>query len=390
MIEFRMPALGADMDAAILVEWLKHPGDPVNRGDIIAVVETQKGAIEIEVFNDGVFVEARVQAGENVPVGDVMAILETPKEQALALSDDIDTMSYDVPPVIQNKPSPKRTTPSARQPLGLKITPVARKRAETLRLNVGDLVPDAQGVIGLKEVEAAALASVPGPAKRPGLDLEEMRKAIAAAMARSKREIPHYYVSSDFDVSTMINWLTRENARRTVTERLLYAAPLLKGLALALREAPEFNGFYENDQWVVAERINIGVAVSLRGGGLIAPAIRDVDMLGVEEIMAKLSDLVARVRRGRLRSSEMTDAGITLSNLGERTAKLLHPVIYPPQVAIVGCGQIEERPRVRDGAIIIGNVMTVSVAGDHRVSDGRRAARFLTNFENLLQNPRDL
>jgi pyruvate dehydrogenase E2 component (dihydrolipoamide acetyltransferase) len=386
MIEFRMPSLGADMDAGTLVEWLKQPGDALKRGDIIAVVETQKGAIEIEVFNDGILDAQLSTPGQKVPVGRLLATIRGHDEPSIA-----------VPPAVTMAPPPAEVMPpvapppmSFRTPAEsvtgrLHATPFARKRASELGIELANVMAGTDGVIGSREVES----SRPPKAlrKERGIDLGEMRKAISAAMARSAREIPHYYVSSTLDVSPMMSWLESENAARVPPQRLLYLAPILRATALALRKIPMLNGTFENGVFSPAARVNIGVGIALRGGGLISPAICDADTLDLNTLMARLSDLVARVRAGRLRSSELMEGTVTLSNLGERTADALLPLIYPPQVAIIGCGQIASRPWIDGGAVVARLLMTVTVAGDHRVSDGRRASQFLAALDELLKRP---
>ncbi|GAP66951.1 dihydrolipoamide acetyltransferase component (E2) of acetoin dehydrogenase complex [Mizugakiibacter sediminis] len=377
MIEFRMPALGADMEAGTLVEWLKRPGERIARGDPVAVVETQKGAIEIESFQPGVLAEIRVDVGRRVPVGEVLALIRGEDEAAAPARAAARPMA---PPALP----------------GVRISPAARRLAEAEGIDVAALHPGADGNIGLAEVEAARAARpfAPAPTARTpaerGLDLVAMRQAIAAAMARSQREIPHYFVGSTLELSTLLAWLEHVNAARPPAARLLYLVPLLKAMARALAAVPELNGHFVDGRFVRAEAVHIGVAVALRGGGLIAPAIHGVDRLDLDALMAKLDDLVLRVRGGRLRGSELADPTITVSNLGERTADALLPVIYPPQVAIVGCGQIAPRPWAVDGALAVRPAMTITVAGDHRVSDGRSAARFLARVGELLQAPEAL
>jgi pyruvate dehydrogenase E2 component (dihydrolipoamide acetyltransferase) len=249
------------------------------------------------------------------------------------------------------------------------------------------LHPGSDGIIGLREIAQVSTQ----PRKRAGgIDLEEMRKAIAAAMARSKREIPHYYVTSALDITAMTNWLSSENAKRPVPERILSAVPVIKACALALHKVPEFNGHYLDDRFTPGQAIKMGIGIALRGGGLIAPAIDNVDALSLDDIMRKLSDLAARVRGGRLRSSELTDATVTISNLGDNSADAVLPVIYPPQVAIIGVGQIAERPWIVDGALVPRKIAAFTVAGDHRANDGRLAARYLKTLEQLLQKPEAL
>lgn len=387
MIEFRMPSLGADMEAGTLVEWAKKPGDPLKRGDVIAVVETQKGAIEIEVFNDGVLDEILTNIGDKVPVGHVIATIRGADEapgRAPRPSAPV-AVGEKKAPAIAPPEAPPRPLPEPRV-AQVQITPAARHRAQELGIDLAAVGPGPGGVVGIDQVEAAR----PPTKERPGILFNEMRNAIAAAMARSHREIPHYYVSSTLDVTPLMRWLEVENSRRQISARIMYAVPLMRAAALALKRMPELNGHYEEGRFAPAGHINMGVAVAMRGGGLIAPAILEVEALGMDDLMERLRDLVARVRGGRLRSSELSQGTVTFSNLGEETADSILPLIYPPQVAIIGCGQIAERPWADHGTVVVRRTLTVSVAGDHRVSDGRRAAQFLTHFQQLLQSPEKL
>jgi len=405
MIEFQMPSLGADMDTGTLVEWYKKPGDLLKRGDVIALVETQKGAIEIEVFNDGRLGDIMVNPGQKVPVGAVLATITEPGDaRAAALPPEqrapsslVETppASVAVPRIPREPPLPsppstqllEPTSPSA-SGVRAKVTPAARVRADAAGLDLAVISPGPDGVIGLREVEGAR--TVRSTPRKSGLDLGEMRKAIAAAMARSHREIPHYWVSQTIDTTALFDWLEAANSKRPVASRLLYAAPLIKAVGLALKETPELNGHYVDDVFKPSNSVHLGIATALRGGGLVAPALHDVDVLDLDVIMAALADLIPRVRAGRLRSSELTDATATFSNLGEGTSESLMPLIYPPQVAIIGCGAAALRPWVVDGAIVAHRLLTVTIAGDHRVSDARRASQFLSRLDRLLQTPEAL
>lgn len=388
MIEFRMPSLGADMDAGTLVQWLKKPGDAVKRGDIVAVVETQKSAIEIEVFANGVIDSLRVKPGERVPVGTVMATIREFGEVSTKAPVKQTAPDPGAPPApsqqVATRPAPR---PVAASGSG-RATPAAKSRAAELSIDLSSVSPGPGGIVGIDQVVAAARAAK--PTTGAGISFDEMRKAIGAAMARSHRDIPHYYVGSTINVSRLAGWLEEENARRSVSERLLYAVPLMRAVSLALVKAPELNGHFIEGRFEAAPHVNLGVAIAMRGGGLIAPAILEAETLRLDAIMEKLRDLVARVRGGRLRSSEMTQGTVTLSNLGEGTADSVLPLIYPPQVAIIGCGQIAERAWIVDGKAVAAKVMTVTVAGDHRVSDGRRAAAFLSHLDELFQTPEKL
>jgi pyruvate dehydrogenase E2 component (dihydrolipoamide acetyltransferase) len=393
MIDFRMPSLGADMEAATLVEWTKQPGERVARGEVIAVVETQKGAIEIESFHAGIIDQVLVHPGQRAAVGQVLALLRDERETVSATTPQPQEAPALVPP------APPRTPiagSDARDATRVKVTPAARRLAQAEGVDLASLAPGPDGTIGLAEIEHARTALSTPKGDRPaaqdkrGIDVAEMRKAIAAAMARSHREIPQYSVSSTIDVSAMLAWLEGANTARPVPQRLLYAVPLLKAVALALRATPELNGHFADERFTPSISAHIGVAVALRGGGLIAPAIHDVEHLGLDALMVKLDDLVTRVRGGRLRSSELSDATITFSNLGDNSADTITPLIYPPQVAVIGCGRIARRPWAVGDGVAVRPLMTVCVAGDHRVSDGRSAAKFLARLEQLLQQPEAL
>ena len=217
-----------------------------------------------------------------------------------------------------------------------------------------------------------------------------MRRVIAAAMARSKREIPHYYLASTIDMRQSLNWLAGENAKRPVTKRLLYSALLIRAVALALRDTPELNGFWIDDGFKAGAGIHIGVAISLRQGGLVNPAMHDVDKKNLDELMENMLDLVNRARTGHLRSSELADGTITVTNLGEQGVASVFGVIYPPQVALVGFGKIAERPVAYNGMVGVRPMIEATLAADHRVSDGHRGGRFLLAVDRLLQEPEKL
>ncbi|HUJ01630.1 MAG TPA: 2-oxo acid dehydrogenase subunit E2, partial [Usitatibacter sp.] len=238
---------------------------------------------------------------------------------------------------------------------------------------------------------STAAAKPSAAAAKPSADrTAEMRKAIGAAMSRSKREIPHYYLTEPIPMARAMEWLARENEKRAVTERLLMGVAQLKAVALALKKAPELNGFWIDGAFRPSQAVHLGVAISIRQGGLISPAIHDVDRKGLDELMHDLSDLVARARAGSLRSSEMSDPTITVTNLGETGVESVLGVIYPPQVALVGFGRIDARPWVEDGTVRALPITIASLSADHRASDGMRGARFLAELRERLQHPEEL
>ncbi|NBM20283.1 2-oxo acid dehydrogenase subunit E2, partial [Streptomyces sp. GC420] len=241
-----------------------------------------------------------------------------------------------------------------------------------------------------REAGAVRVGSRAAPA-RPTQDRDaSMRRAIGDLMSRSKREIPHYYLSTTVDMSAAVEWMRRHNRDHPVAERLVPAALLLRAAALAAREVPRLNGHWEDDGFVPGAGVHLGVAVSLHGGGLMAPALRDADTLNPAEMMSALKDLVRRARTGRLRGSEVSGATITVTNLGDQGVEAVFGVIYPPQVALVGFGRVVERPWAVDGLIGVRPVVTATISADHRASDGAVGARYLAAVDRLLQKPEEL
>lgn len=378
MADFRMPSLGADMEAGTLVEWKVKVGDRVKRGDLVAVVETNKGAIEIEIWEAGVVEELCVQPGTKVPVGTALAVVRGPAEEAAPRAAPPAAVPAPLGAPTAAQPRPLATLPS---PVSgrAQASPAARARARDLDVELASVQGTGpQGAVTIADVEAAA--------HRPG---PPIRQAIAAAMARSKREIPHYYLGTEIDLSRALAWLAAENERRPVTERLLPVALLLKAVALATRQVPEVNGLYV-DAFRPSQAVHLGLAISLRRGGLVAPALHDVDRKPLGELMRDVNDLVARTRGGGLRSSELTDATLTVTSLGDLGVTTVYGVIYPPQVALVGFGRVMERPWATGGRLEARPVISATLSADHRVSDGVRGAAFLAAIDRHLQAPEAL
>lgn len=369
-----MPSLGADMRAGRLVEWKVKPGDRVRRGDVIATVETDKSNVDVEIYENGIVDRLAASPGDKLPVGTLLAVIRGEREAAAPAA------------------APKRIAAS----------PLARRKARELSIDLATLTGTGpHGVIEAVDVEraaqavrppappaaAAAPAAAPAPAAIPATGI---RRAIAAAMARSNREIPHYYLETHVDMHQALGWLERVNLQRSVKDRILPAALLLKAVAVALTDVPELNGYWIDDQLLMKEGIHIGMAISLRSGGLVIPAIHDVDEKNVGEVMEAMHDIITRSREGRLKSSELTDGTITVTNLGDLGVETVFGVIYPPQVALVGFGRITSRAHVAEEMIGIRPVLSVTLAADHRATDGHRGAQFLTVLNAILQEPEKL
>jgi len=402
MAEFVMPTLGSDMTEGTLVQWKKKVGERVVKGEIIAEVDTEKAAIEIESFHTGIMEQLLTKPGDRVPVGTVMAIIREEGTQATP------AVQFPASPALLQRVSPKEPVssvphapPPAAAPVAepgrLRISPAARKLAGELGVDPASVQGTGPGgAITLDDIQHGAQRqrqepSAPTTFAEPAGDRQaRMRQTIAAAMARSKREIPHYYLSSTIDMGRAMTWLKEENIKRPVTDRLLYGVLLVKAVALALRQVPELNALWKDNAAVQSPNIHVGVAVSLRQGGLIAPAIHDTDKRSLGELMTSFQDVVKRARAGTLRSSELSDPTITVTSLGEQGVETVFGVIYPPQVALIGFGKVVERPWVLDGQVVSRPVVTASLSADHRVTDGHRGGVFLSAVDRLLQEPGQL
>ncbi len=409
MSEFLMPSLGADMEAGTLTEWYVKPGDKVKRGDAIAEVETQKGLIDIEVYEDGVIEKLVMQVGDKVPVGTVLAIISGEKEKAGETPKAVTEKQKGE--ILAEQKIAVSAAP-AKDVKRIKVSPLARKIAEELGVDLSKVKGTGDGgVIHREDVENAAKLQKQSPvvetppvkkpeaviaeklieeAKTPVPASDKMRMAIAAAMSRSNREIPHYYLESRIDLKLALEWLEAENKKRNIKERILQPALLLKAVAKALTVVPQLNAYWQDNQIQIQEAINIGFAISLRQGGLVIPAILNADMKSLDEMMKDMLDITIRARESKLRSIELSSSTITVTNLGERGAEKVFGVIYPPQVAILGFGKVTEQPWASNGMVGVHPVVTATLAADHRATDGHTGSKFLEALNNFLQKPETL
>ena len=462
-----MPALGADMEQGRVVEWLVKPGDYVHRGDMVAVVDTEKADIDVESFEEGVVAELLVEVGTIVPVGAPLArITQTPaagapaepppapaapvpafahgvptpafvsppvRQLAHRLGVDTDVVRGtgkhgaltradveqaaaarsaadrppDRPPAAEHTPAPKAAPPATGR---VRSSPRARRVAEILGVDL-TAVPGTGAEGAVTETDVRSFAAGPtvaepvekpvtapvAPTARPAAAPTDaaaraagLRRAIGSLMTRSKKALPHYYLSPTLDLRAALAWMEHQNAARPVAQRLVPAALLLKASALAARDVPEVNGFFTEGSFRPSTAVHLGVAVALRQGGLVAPALHDADTLSLEALMERLRDLVSRARGGRLQRAEMADPTLTVTNLGDLGVESVFGVIYPPQVALVGFGRVREEPWARNGLLGVRPAITATLSADHRVSDGLRGGRFLARIDELLQKPEEL
>jgi pyruvate dehydrogenase E2 component (dihydrolipoamide acetyltransferase) len=375
-----MPSLGADMEEGTVIEWTIKPGDHVHRGDIIGCVRTEKADIDIEAWEDAVVDRILAKPGDTLPVGAVLALFQGEGGPA---------------------PAPLAPVPAPAEGERIHASPLARRIANELGVDLSKVHGTGpHGAITQEDVQHAAPTpekppekpTPPAPAReRTQADVQAgMRRAIAAAMALSNREIPHYYLETRINMDRAVRFLESENQKRSLRDRVLIAALLIKAVAKALTEVPELNGYWIDDRLQPKEAIHIGLAIALRQGGLVVPAIHDADAKSLDELMQAMSDLITRARSGHLRGSELTDGTITITHLGDLGVETVYGVIYPPQVAIIGFGRIVETPWADGGMLGVRPVLTATIAGDHRATDGRRGAQFLTVLNRLLQEPEKL
>ena len=398
----KMPSLGADMESGTLMEWKVKEGDRVRKGQVIVEVESNKGVIDVEIFEDGVVEKLLVKAGTSCDVGTLIVVIvgENETEEALheALSPSIEKetkekasetgKSVKQKTEVQHKTvktEPKKT-PKSSTDHDIKISPAARKKAEELGVDLEALATKTEGKIGAAEVEAAAKEGA--QKKRAGSD--SMRMAIAAAMSRSNAEIPHYYLSTSINMTSALEWLAEQNAKRSIRERILPAALTIRAVVKALQAVPELNSSWREDGLEISEAINPGVAIVLRKGGLVTPALLNAQEMDLDGTMKAFHDLITQTRSGKLRSSEITSQTIVITNLGDIGVEEVLGVIYPPQVALVGLGRITDAPWVEGDALAIRRVMRATLAGDYRATDGRTGALFLNKLDEFLQKPEEL
>jgi pyruvate dehydrogenase E2 component (dihydrolipoamide acetyltransferase) len=386
MIEFKMPSLGADMEDGTLIEWRKKPGDLVKRGDIIAEIETQKGLIEIEIFEEGKVDQLLLQVGDKVKVGTTIATIDNgPDSQQIPES--ISELQKPEKPIETRGPFQVQPieTPAHR----IKISPLARRMAEDSGIQMGDLTGTGEGGAITREDVELAISAQTSKTEKPKSPVDQslgIRLAVAAAMAKSNREIPHYYLESRIDMRNALAWLSETNVKRSPKDRLLPVVLYIKAAALALKQCPELNAEWK-DGLILKKEINIGFVVSLKAGGIIVPAIHNADQKSLDQLMADLNDLIPRARNLKLRSSELSDSTFTLTSVGESGADTLYGIIYPPQTGLIGIGRISEQPWAENGMLDVRSCVSVTLAADHRASDGLSGSRFLSAFNQFLQKP---
>lgn len=383
------------MDQGTILKWLVGPGDHVSRGDIVARVQTEKSDIDVEIWQSGTIDEVLVDTGVQVPVGTPLLRLSgaepTPSGTPKAVSETGPSDAPSLAPTPIGEPSvlplPIGEPTTRSRPLS---SPLARALCEDRGVNIAGLTGSGPGgaviardVPTSSDSQASAAPTTPTAAQR-------MRNAIAERMSIANRDIPHYHLELEIDMTAALAWLAEHNDPLEVGQRVLPAALLIKATAMAAAEVPALNGYWEGGTFNAANHVNVAVAVSLRRGGLVTPVIASGDELSIDQTMNALRDRVAGARSGSLRSSWMEGGTITITNLGDNGADRVFGVIFPPQVALIGFGRIRHQPVIVEDAVVSRPVVAATLSADHRATDGATGSRFLTRLNHHLQNPEKL
>lgn len=408
-IEVIMPRMSDTMEEGKILAWLKKVGDRVEVGDVIAEVETDKADMEMEALDEGFLAAIRVREGESVPVGSVIALLTEAQGEVVDVAPP--PANGKPPRAAAKKPAAKNANKKVR-----KIRDTAPKTAPSVRKKGGRVLASpivkkiaAERGIDLSAVQGSGpggriikqdLEGVSAPAGRrisktasPAAAVEgriepfsRMRAAIAKRMAGSMRDAPHFFVTSEVDMSEAVRLRTSLKLSDRVPGEVTYTHLLVKAAAVALQRHPRVNAAYTPEGRAFRDGVNVGIAVAL-DDGLIVPVLHDCQRLSLLEVAARANALVERARSGTPRPEDLSGGSFTISNLGMYPVEHFTAVINPPQAAILATSAIKERPVVRDGQIVIARTMLVTLSSDHRVLDGATSARFLQEFKNLLENP---
>lgn len=414
-----MPKLGFDMREGTLVKWLKREGEAVNKGEVIAEIETDKATVEVEAYASGVIKGLFAKEGDVLPIGEPIAVIGAPDEKVdlealrrVAKGEEAEAL---VPAAAAAAPAaPARTDgralpeapPAEAPPVEIKASPVARRLAAEHGVDLRQVTGSGPGGrITRRDIEAylaqPRLAPAPTPAPAPApvpvpeavrppvfgeeRPLSRIRQLIARRMVEAK-QAPHFYVTIEVDMAGAMKLRQDANALLDDAHKLSVNDLIVKAAALALREFPRLNASFAGDKIIIHPEINIGVAVALEDG-LTTVVIRNADQKSLSQIAAESKEIIARTREGKNRPEDFEGITFTTSNLGMYDVDSFIAIINPPNAAILATGAVKEAPVVVDGEVRVGMRMKATISVDHRVSDGAEAARFLQTFKRILEQP---
>ncbi len=424
-----MPKLGFDMAEGTLIRWAKKEGDKVEKGELLAEIETDKATVEVESQYSGVVLKQLVTEGTAVPVGKPIAAIgvagetvdakviagaqgATPaKEEKKAEPAKTEPTKAGTKPAqsaptqtektIQSVPVPiqeKASSGNGHLPSGLRASPLARKMAEERGVNLqGVRGSGPQGRIVKRDVESAkagaaglpglALVEVGPPPADKRVPLSRLRAAIGRRMTQSRQEVPHFYVTHEYDMDRVLDARAQANALLEASgEKLSVNDFVIKAAALALRQFPNLNSTLDGDAVLQYGRINIGNAVAV-DNGLLTVVCKDADRKPLRQISMEVKQMAERVRSGKVNPDDIEGSTFTISNLGMFDVFEFVAIINPPEAAILALGAALEQPVVKNGQIVVGHRMRATLSVDHRVSDGAEGAQYLQALGEYLENP---
>ncbi len=410
-----MPKLGFDMREGVLNNWLKEIGDVINKGEVVAEIESDKATLELEAQVEGTLLAYLEGAGAVVPIGANLAIVGEPDED---ISDMTGAAPAEPSEKAQSAAEPDVSTPapatvaapsgeavSAEFPEGIKATPVARRVAEEKQVDLSRVNGTGPGGrIRKADVEAylaqpqpaAAPAAAPAKAITPtavsvGPDSEavettRLRQAIARRMVESKTTVPHFYVTTEVDMEAALALRKQVNGALPEESKVTINDLIVKAAALALREFPNINASFAGEKIVRHQRINVGTAVAVEGG-LLTVVQKDTDTSTLSKIATDNKAMIGRARVGKIKPDDVDGSTFSVSNLGAFDVDSFVAIINPPEAAILAIGSVKQVPVVVDGELAVGTRMKATISADHRVSDGAEAAQFMQSFKAYLENP---
>ncbi|MBJ7250775.1 MAG: pyruvate dehydrogenase complex dihydrolipoamide acetyltransferase [Acetobacteraceae bacterium] len=416
-----MPALSPTMTEGNLARWLKQEGERVKAGDVIAEIETDKATMEVEAVDEGILGRILVPAGtQGVKVNDVIAVLVEAGEAVPAAGAAPKAAPAAVPAPAAPAPiaaAPVAIAPAPAAASGDRVfaSPLARRMAAQAGLDIGQIAGSGpNGRIVKADVDAALsrgpapapVATVPAPAAAPrpvapvaitaphtAVPNSSIRKVIARRLAESKATIPHFYVSTDVEIDALLKIRADLNARSPKDGpgafKLSVNDLVIKATAVTLRRFPNVNAMWTEDAILQLHDVDISVAVSIPDG-LITPIVRNADIKGLAAISTEMKDLAARAKTGKLKPEEFQGGGFSISNMGMYGVRDFAAIINPPQAGILAVSAGEQRPVVKNGALAIATVMTLTLSVDHRVIDGALAAEFLQTLKRNIEDPLSL
>ena len=410
-----MPQMGYDMREGTVVRWYKQEGETVDRGEVIADIETDKATVEFEAYTGGVIGRIVAQEGVAVPVGNLIAIITEPGEDvpeaaaAPAASAPAPAAAPAAPAAAAPAPAPEPAPTAAPAPASsdgqVRASPIARRLARERGIDLSAVTGTGpNGRITERDIEsyqpgaaepapAAAPAPAPAPAAAPAaapddsrIELSRMRQTIARVTSDSKANAPHFYVTAEIDMGKAMAMRRDVNDASDPENRVSVNDLMVKACAIALGNHPKFNSFFRGDYLEVHGAMNIGIAIAL-DTGLILPGVSNCESKSLVQIAAATKDLISRANSGTLRNEEYSSTTFSISNMGMFDVESFTAIIYPPHAAILAVGSVKQVPVVRDGELTVGTMMKATLSTDHRVADGAEAAQFLMDIKRVLENP---